>query len=116
MADKITAYVGRNNLVQLPLYEKPVGETAWTLVETGTVESAVFSFGDFCVDTDNDPDVISIATSGQAIELHLGLIEDLVANRRYDGYLTIYVTGEEDGTAWDEYTVQTEEWPICPSS
>jgi hypothetical protein len=115
MADKITVYVNRNNLVRLNLYEKPVGES-WGLVEAGTVESAVFRFGDFCVDTDNDPDIISLNTAGQAVNLHLGLIPDLVAGRRYEGYLTIYIVGEKDGTAWEEYKVEVEEWPVCSTS
>jgi hypothetical protein len=76
----------------------------------------VFRFGDFCVDTEADPDVISLSSTGQAVNLHLGLTPDLVANRKYTGRLTVYLTGEDNGIAWEDYIVQTETWPVCPAS
>ena len=113
MADTLMAYIGRSNVETLTLEYRPEGETAFVTVPEEAVLRAVFRFGAYCIDTNNEDDPIELGSNATKVHLQLGLIPLLAPGRHKDGLLTIYDAEHLDGLAWAEYSVRVVPWPVC---
>jgi len=101
----LTAYIGRDNEERLQLLQDG------SLVNAGAVTRAVFKFGDYCLDTDVDSDVIYFADSdNQVLCLKLGLVDDIVAGVYRNEKITIYDAVNIYGIAWAKVNVKINSW------
>ena len=105
--NELIAYIGRENIAYLTLQQGGV------IVAENAVTRAVFSFGDYCLDTDEDDDPILLTDSDTKVKLQLGLVEGLEVGI-YIGQLTIWDAEMESGKAWGERILITvNEWNAC---
>jgi hypothetical protein len=106
---ELTTYLDRENEERLELLQDGV------LVVAGAVTKVVLRFGEFCVDSDVDTDVIYFLDSDkQVLCLRLGLTADLVVGKYKKGTLTVWDSLSEFGIAWAEITVVVKPWAVCP--
>ena len=107
----LKVWIGRDSEFVLPLFEDGEGVQG--------VTRAVFSFGDFCVDSDQHATQISIledvvdGINTTHVLLTLGHIDNLVTGE-YIGYLTIYDAEAVNGIPWgDPVIIKVGNWPTC---
>lgn len=105
----LTAYIGRDNEDKIQLLQDSVVVTA------GVVTRAVFKFGDYCIDTEIDTDVIYFDDSdNQVLCLKLGLIDDLSPlSGTISGQLTLFDNTNTNGIAWVLVPVLIKTWTLC---
>lgn len=113
MSDTLMAYIGRSNVETLTLEYRPEGETEFVTVPETTVLRAVFRFGAYCIDSENEDDPIELSDDATKVHMQLGRIPLLGEGRYRDGLLTIYDAEHPDGLAWAEYRVRAVSWPVC---
>lgn len=108
MTTELTAYIGRDNEDRLELLQDGVAVVA------GAVTGAILRFGDYCLDTDEDPTVIYfLDANNQTLCLKLGLVSGLVAGKYKNGTLTLFDTVNTNGIAWSLINVTARAWNVC---
>lgn len=107
MTTELTVYLDRDNEEQLQLLQDKVPVTA------AAVTRAVFTFGDYVVDSDIDTGIIYFKDSdNQTVCLKLGLLTGLVIGKYRQGTLTIFDATNVNGIAWSYIDVIVKEWDI----
>jgi hypothetical protein len=87
MTTELIAYIGRDNEDRLELLQDGVPVVA------GAITGAVLRFGDYCLDTDDDPTLAYFLDSdNQTVCFKLGLITGLVTGKYKNGTLTLFDT------------------------
>jgi hypothetical protein len=109
----LQAYIGRDFEEIVLLEYKPVGESDYETIPDDTATQAIFRFGAYCIDTDDDEPLIEFQDSNTKVAMKLGLIDELKAGQ-YTGYLTIYDATNTNGLPWEKISVRVWPWPICP--
>ena len=107
MTTILMGYIDRDNEEQIQLLQDGA------LVVASAVTKAMLRFGEYCIDTAVDTDVIYFADSdNQVLCFKLGQVED-IATGKYKGQITIFDAEADDGLAWDSVVVRILEWPVC---
>lgn len=80
---------------------------------SGAISRAIFSFGPYCLDTDEHPEHISLINNAQDVRLRLGLFPGL-GKGTYTGYLTLFDASTTNGMPWgDPVQVVINLWKSC---
>ena len=109
MTTELISYVGMANEDRLELVQD--GE----LVVASAITGAVFSFGDYCIQTGVDTSQIYFLDSdNQVVCLRLGLIDAVAVGRYKDGQLSLIEGGNEaEPLAWAPIEVRMVDWSVC---
>jgi len=110
MTIELITYTGMSNENRLELVQDGV------LVVASAITGAILKFGDYCVDTDNDPDNIYFlsGSDNQILCFRLGLIPDIVSGRYRAGMLTLVEAGDIFYDAWSSVDIWVKPWSVCP--
>jgi hypothetical protein len=105
--EQMMAYIGRDNEERLELLQD--GST----VAASAVTRAVLRSSAFCIDTDEDPDIIYFDEDNTVLCIKPGLIPDLTARVRHTCKITIWDALTTNGYAWDSVELRSATWDIC---
>lgn len=81
-------------------------------MDANTVTKVEFRIGDFCVSTEDHPEIIALETSATRVGINLGKIPDIQVGR-YQFYLTVFDAIQADGVPWGSGIAVIREWPKC---
>lgn len=111
-------YIGRMNAYILTLKAQGENDVAPVTITGGIAARAVFSFGDYCIDTDNiaHADILSFNNAKTKLILKGGLISNLVVGQYQEAFLTVYDDDNPLGIAWFKIPVIVEPWETCPTA
>ncbi len=103
----MNVFIERDNRVYLNLFRDE------TPVTPNAVTRAIFRFGEYCLDTDIDTDLIWFKNDKQTVVMQPGLVENLIPNKCV-GNLTIFDSNNPHGLAWGRTVkVDIKKWPLC---
>ena len=107
----LTAYVGRDNYIDLGLIQDGAD------VEPSAVTRATVTFGSYCLDTDDDtgvpPLTAELVDDAKTVRIRIGLVDGIEVGR-YSGTLVIYDSTMTHGLWWADLIVRVREASTCP--
>jgi hypothetical protein len=105
--EQMMAYINRDNEERLELLQD--GST----VAVSAVTRAVLRSSSFCIDTDDDPDIIYFDENNTILCIKPGLIPDLTNGVQHMCYITVWDALTVNGYAWDTVKMKSVTWNIC---
>lgn len=124
----ITAYLGRDNVIQFSLQELQKSEVP---VTPNTVTRVVVTLipkngkTQFCLDTDDPSGILTLTEADTAVNAQFGLVPNLIVGD-FEVYFTVYDGGNPNGLAWGaqpdrqhkymtepSFLLRVVRWPLC---